>query len=98
MKVEFRTNQLRGCYEDSRAAVRVWGIQVEEDYVIQVSIILDPASLDDLLALQSLRVHPLTGNRRGQFAMTLAGRWRLIFSVQEDATIVIEEVSNHYDQ
>ncbi|GEM_PF-6379912 len=55
MKVEFRTNHLQRCYEDSLTAVRTWGIQVGERYVFRVSRMMDAGSLDDLLALQSLR-------------------------------------------
>jgi len=44
----------------------------------------------------ALRIHPLSGERANQYAMTLAGRWRLVFTVDGD-TVTVEEVSNHYD-
>ena len=58
--------------------------------------ILQAGRFDDLFAAASLHVHPLTGGRMGQYAMTLQGRWRLIVTVENDR-VVVEEVSNHYD-
>ena len=48
-----------------------------------------------LFDIASLRLHPLTGDRQGQYALTLTGRWRLILTVAGD-TAIIEEVSSHY--
>lgn len=43
-------------------------------------------------------VHNLKGNRAGQLAAVLHGRWRLIFDVDPDTNVAtILEVSNHYD-
>ena len=36
-------------------------------------------SLRPLSVLQAVRLHPLTGPRRGQWAMTVNGRWRVTF-------------------
>ena len=43
-------------------------------------------------------MHPLKGKRRGQFAIRLGDRERLIVAFEDDAwTIVrVEEVSEHY--
>ena len=52
---------------------------------------------EDVRRLTALRAHRLTGTRRGQWALDLTGRWRLIIDVSLDgkeATIV--EVSHHY--
>jgi plasmid maintenance system killer protein len=53
----------------------------------------------DLYAIGALRLHPLTGPRQGQLAMTLKWRWRLIVTVGSDTMTVVrvEEVSKHYD-
>ena len=41
---------------------------------------LDAAmSLTPLRVLQAVRLHPLTGSRQGQWAMTVNGRWRVTF-------------------
>ena len=55
--------------------------------------VLDAAtSLDDLSPLKSLGLHKLTGNRKGQWAMTVNGPWRICFRFKDgdayDVTIV----------
>jgi proteic killer suppression protein len=54
---------------------------------------LDAAtSLRDLRPLKSVGLHKLTGNRKGQWAMTVNGPWRICFRFKEgdayDVTIV----------
>jgi plasmid maintenance system killer protein len=44
-----------------------------------------------------LKPHPLSGHRRGQFAIRLSGQWRLIYEVHETGvvTVFILEVTPH---
>ena len=97
MNVRFRSSQLRRCYEQIDLAQRTWGTVVGERYTTRITQIFSASSISDLHALRSLRLHPLTGERRGQYAMTLQAQWRLIISLVDDDTTMIEEVSNHYD-
>jgi proteic killer suppression protein len=41
------------------------------------------ASLQPLKALRSVRLHPLTGNRKKQWAMTVNERWRITFRFED---------------
>lgn len=51
-----------------------------------------------LFSVRSFRLHPLKGDRRGQFALTLVGRYRLILERGDsDDAVVLLEVSSHYD-
>ncbi|HJN92195.1 MAG TPA: hypothetical protein QGF05_05665 [Dehalococcoidia bacterium] len=50
---------------------------------------------DAALEFRSWRLHPLRQGRRGQWAATLHGRWRIIVTRDHDQ-VFIEEVSNHY--
>lgn len=54
---------------------------------------LDAAvSLKDLSPLKSVRLHRLTGDRKGQWAMTVSGPWRICFRFRDgdayDVTVV----------
>ena len=51
--------------------------------------------LADLYDQRALGLHPLTGDRRGQFAMRLTGQMRLIFTVDEQ-TLIVEEVVDYH--
>jgi proteic killer suppression protein len=71
---------------------------VARRYVQRVDILYAAESIEDLHRMTVLRFHPLKGNRKGQYAVSLTDRARLILTFTESvATIVwIEEVSKHY--
>lgn len=98
MKIHFRSRDLQKCYEEVAQAKRKWGTQVGERFVIRVSSLIAVEAINELYKLPSIRVHQLSGDRAGQYALTIHAQWRLIISLDDDgSTIVIEEVSNHYD-
>lgn len=98
MKVTFRNRSLKERYEDVNKASRAWGTQVARRYIQRIGQIEAMPTFHSLFSIRSLRLHPLKGNRRGQYALTLVGRYRLIIE-QDDAsdTVLVSEVSNHYD-
>ena len=60
--------------------------------------ILDVADFYQMYSIPSLRFHPLRGSRRGELPTYPTGRWILIVMEGDTAqSIIIEEVSNHYD-
>ena len=98
MEVEFGNRQLQRCYESRREATRRWGHSVGAKYIEWVGLIIETPDFQDLFAFRFLRLHRLRGDRKGSYAMTLHGRWRLIADYDEtNDVIVIREVSNHYD-
>ncbi len=96
MEVQFRTRQLERCFEREAVAVRAWGPIVGQRYVERVTVIIDSPDIQTLYAQRSLDLHPLTGDRHGQYALRLTGQWRLLISISGEI-VTIEEVSNHYD-
>ena len=98
MEVIFRTRQLQLNYEDENRATRQWGEPVGPRYVLRINQILDVENFYQLYGIPSLRLHPLRGARRGELSIYLTGRWRLIVRKGDTAeSIIIEGVSNHYD-
>ena len=97
MNIRFHDETLRVCFEQSSRATRRGGPVVGGSYLRAVQRILNVASFAELRTFLSLRIHPLTGDRRGQWAMSLHDRWRLVFVLVDAETIEIQEVSNHYD-
>lgn len=95
MEVRFGNQQLRRCFERSAEAARRWGPDVGRRYIQRVSALHAADHFNDLFTIRAFRLHPLGGNREGQYALTLIGRWRLIIRL-EGETITVEEVSNHY--
>ena len=98
MQVAFRTARLQKCYTDSAAAAREWGDKVGRRYVERVNVLKAAKSASDLHTVAALQFHQLKGNQAGRYALTLADRWRMVVTFQDDALTVvrIEEVSAHY--
>ncbi len=97
MQVEFRT-KLRDCYADVTKATREWGAKVARRYIERVNILKAAKTADDLYKVVVLRFHPLTGNKKGLYALTLVDRWRMVvtFRDKEMTVVRVEEVSAHY--
>jgi proteic killer suppression protein len=57
---------------------------------------LDAAlSLQSLSPLKSLGLHPLKGDRKGQWAITVNGRWRVCFRFQDGFADDVEITDYH---
>ena len=57
---------------------------------------LDAAeSLKDLSPLKSLGLHKLSGDRAGQWAMTVNGPWRICFHFKDSDAFDVESVDYH---
>jgi proteic killer suppression protein len=99
MEIHFRTTLLQKAFENHGLAARKYGEAVARKYVQRVTLIKQARSLEEIMAIHGLRCHPLKGNRKGQYAISLDYRYRLIFTVSrgELEVVWIEEVSKHYD-
>ena len=98
MQVFFRTRRLQRNYEDATRAIADWGHDVGRRYADRVDSLYEAADFRQLYDVRRLRLHPWRGSRTGEFSIYLMGRWRLIVTQGDTAqSIIIEEVSNHYD-
>jgi proteic killer suppression protein len=52
-------------------------------------------ALDDIPPLRSVGLHALSGDRRGQWAMTINGPWRLVFRFDAGNAHDVEIVDYH---
>ncbi|MEA3521698.1 MAG: type II toxin-antitoxin system RelE/ParE family toxin [Campylobacterota bacterium] len=98
MEVRFKTKKLQKQYESSKDALKVYGKDVAKKYIQRVNILKSAKSFDDLYKIPQLKFHPLSGNRKGEFAINLTGFYRLIIINEGDRFDIakIEEVSKHY--
>ena len=98
MDVGFRTNQLARCYEESERAIQEWGPVVGRRYIDRINQLYQIQDFREAYNIASLRLHNLRGTRTGQLSIYLTGRWRLIVTRGDtERSVIIEEVSNHYD-
>ena len=52
-------------------------------------------ALEDIPPLRSVGLHPLVGDRQGQWAMTINGPWRLVFRFKDGNAEDVEIVDYH---
>lgn len=99
MEVRFKTNKLQKQYENSKDAIKAYGVDVAKKYINRVNLLKSAKSFEDLSKIPQLKFHPLTGDRKGEFAISLTGFYRLIITNDGDTFDIakIEEVSKHYD-
>jgi len=69
---------------------------MDVDGAAELLAMLDAASaLHDLSPLQSVGLHKLSGNRKGQWAMTINGPWRICFRFADGDAWDVEIVDYH---
>ncbi len=95
MEVVFSGNDLRERFEDVSRGTRAWGPVVARKYIQRVLQLQAATNVQDLMALRSMRLHPLSGPLAGQWSLVLHDRWRLLVRF-EGTTVHLVEVSNHY--
>jgi plasmid maintenance system killer protein len=98
VRVQFATKKLEQCFRELALAKREWGERVARAYVQRVNILYAAQDIRDLFALRAFDLHPLKGARKGQYAIRLGDRERLILTFADAGLTVvrIEEVSRHY--
>ncbi|MCO5129417.1 MAG: type II toxin-antitoxin system RelE/ParE family toxin [Xanthobacteraceae bacterium] len=69
---------------------------LDVDTAIDLLLALNVAkALDDLSPLKSVGLHKLKGDRKGQWAMTVNGRWRVCFEFRKGDAYEVEIVDYH---
>jgi len=98
LEIKFKTRKLEKQFTHNKEAVKAYGEQVAKKYAMRVNILKSAKYFDDLFKIPSLKFHPLSGDRKGEYAISLTGYWRLIITNDGDVFDIakIEEVSDHY--
>ena len=97
MHVAFRTRQLERCALNRTEAIKKWGRDVGSRYPNRIAELLAAPSWEALEALHSLGLHPLAGDRQGQHAIRITGKWRIILDRggAEDEIIILNVEDYH---
>jgi plasmid maintenance system killer protein len=96
MRIVFASRRLERCFLDVTLATREWGQQAGLRHIQRITILAAANGLHELTRSRSLRLHPPRGDRRGEWTITLQGRWRLVVEPIDRETVRIKEVSAHY--
>lgn len=79
--IEFRSKKIRVLCEKHAVAEKKLGTACARKLLLRLQQLEAAARVSDLVAGNP---HPLKGDRDGQFALDLAGGWRLVFAPADD--------------
>lgn len=77
--------------------MREWGPVTGQRYIDRVETLETAERVEHLYEIRSLNLHPLTGNRRGQHSLRLTGRMRMVVTIENERTIIVEEVVDYHE-
>ena len=61
----------------------------------RVLLLLDEATEPRHMDLPGLRLHPLKGDRAGQWSVSVTGNWRMVFRFAEGEVVDVDLVDYH---
>lgn len=67
----------------------------EERALARLQLLDAVRSMDEIPPLASIRLHKLKGDRKGRWAMTINGSWRLVFTFRDGDAHDVEIVDCH---
>ena len=98
MELEFSSNRLANTGVSLSKASRLFGVPVGRKYIQRLAVLRATEKFTQLFGYRALRMHPLKGNRAGQYSITLTGNYRLIIEkVQENKVCIVDVEDYHGD-
>jgi proteic killer suppression protein len=88
----FKHRGLKMLFEsDDRRGVNA----AQVDKVRRILARLDEATNINHMSLPGLRLHPLKGNRKGSWAVSVSGNWRIVFRFEKSNAYDVDLVDYH---
>ena len=98
MELEFATSRLETASVSLSEATRLFGVPIGRKYIQRLAVLRAVDKFTQIYGHRALRLHPLRGDRAGEFAMALTGNYRLIVErVNEDKLRVLAVEDYHGD-
>ncbi|MBI5428454.1 MAG: type II toxin-antitoxin system RelE/ParE family toxin [Nitrospinae bacterium] len=88
----FRHKGLRKFYEEGETRF----LPAEQlDKIKRILSYLDAAQRPEAMNLPGFRFHPMTGDHKGFYSVTVTGNWRIIFRFQDGNALDVEYLDYH---
>ena len=79
MEVTYKTNKIKKVCTDAKVSVRTYGNEMSEKIQMRIAEIEAADTVEEMIKFHIGRCHPLTNNRKGQYAVDLVHPYRMIF-------------------
>jgi proteic killer suppression protein len=90
----FKDGQLRKFWKSKSATAK--GINpVDSERIRGILNDLDAATVPEDMAPLGYGFHPLKGNRKGQFGLTIRANWRIVFEWEEGHAVRVRQEDYH---
>ncbi len=96
MQIEFSANRLADAGVSLEEASRLFGVPIGRKYIQRLAVLRATDKFAQIYGHRSLRLHPLKGNRAGQYSITLTGNYRLIIEKVQDDKVRIMDVEDYH--
>lgn len=82
MDITYKNNKIRKICTDVKVAEKTYGTKMAEKIDMRIGEIISSDTVEMMIQLRIGRCHPLTQNRKGQYAVDLVQPYRLLFEKQ----------------
>ena len=79
MEITYKNNKIRKICTDIKVAEKTYGAQMAEKIDMRIGEISAADTVEMMIQFRIGRCHPLTQNRKGQYAMDLVHPYLLVF-------------------
>ena len=83
MNITFKTNKLEKTLNNPGEIKKAYG-SMSKRVVQRMDQLQAAPNLASILSMLSLECHALTGNRQGEWSISISGNYRLIFEIQHN--------------
>lgn len=102
MEIQYRDSKIEKVCLSIKEAKKKHG-ELAEKIHLRIKQLVAADNLEDAMAIRSMRLHPLKGERDGEYAVSLSGNYRMIFTPVEKngrlcqiKIITIEEIVDYH--
>ncbi len=79
MDITYKNKKIEKICMDAKIADRTYGKEMSEKIQMRIDEISAVDTVDEMIQYRIGRCHPLSGNRKGQYAVDLVHPYRLVF-------------------
>jgi proteic killer suppression protein len=94
--IEFASRRLTEASLSIAAASRFFGVPIGRKYLQRLAVLRATDKFAQLYGLKALKLHQLKGDRRGEFAVTLTGNYRLILKRLDEDKVRVMDVEDYH--